>query len=118
MHAGDSSVAASSARVEPDEVQLVGCALLVGTGKEFDTCAYEGGYHHETFQGLYRVDVYEAQTAKYVGSFHIDGKDSDDCSPIMWFSRSTPPKSTTRTALSPPDDRCRAMPAPFVGASL
>ncbi|WP_370941886.1 hypothetical protein AB5J62_22530 [Amycolatopsis sp. cg5] len=103
--------------VEPDQVQLVGCAVLVDTGKALKSCAYEGGHHTESVQGRYRVDLYEAQTAAFVGTVRVDGSDSDECSPVIRVPLSEPRNSTSSTVLGPTNESYRALLAPFVEAS-
>ncbi|WP_410641560.1 hypothetical protein [Amycolatopsis sp. lyj-346] len=98
-------------------VQLVGCAVLIGQGKAIDSCDYEGGYHRETYQGRYLVEVYEAQTARHVGSFRLDGKGPEQasaaCSPSILVPESGSIQSD-RSYTEPDDDSYRAHLAPFV----
>lgn len=74
---------------EAATVQLVGCAVLIGEGKWLESCDYRSvlspgservDYHLDKYQGRYLVDVYEAQTARHVGSFRLDGAASAECS--------------------------------------
>ncbi|NBH03492.1 hypothetical protein [Amycolatopsis sp. SID8362] len=100
-----------------DTVQLVGCSALIGEGQPMNNCDYEGGYHRETYQGRYQVEVYEAQTARHVGTFRIDGKGPDataaECSPSIWVPESGGIASD-RSPTNPEDSSYHAHLAPFV----
>ncbi|WP_206789061.1 hypothetical protein [Amycolatopsis sp. MtRt-6] len=96
-------------------VQLVGCAVLIGEGPAIKGCDYQGDYHRATYQGRYLVEVYEAQTARHVGSFRIDGPGPDhvpaECPPSILVPKSggiqsdrahtEPDAATYRTHLAP-----------------
>ncbi|HET6703961.1 hypothetical protein [Amycolatopsis sp.] len=106
--------------VSDDEVatvQLVGCAVLIGEGPAIKSCDYEGGYHRETYQGRYLVEVYEAQTARHVGSFRIDGPGPDQleakCAPSILVPESGDVQSD-RAHTDPDEGTYRTHLAPFV----
>lgn len=83
---------------EPDTVQLVGCTRLLGTvpGAPVGECNYMGGHTWETYQGRYRVDIYEARTGRHVTSFNLDGiPPGDDCLPSILKPRDAPSDTST-----------------------
>jgi hypothetical protein len=79
----------SDPRPEPDAVQLVGCVRLIGkvSPGPIEVCRYTEGHTSETYQGRYRVDIYEARTGRQVTSFNLDGDADDTCSRSILVER-------------------------------
>ncbi len=104
---------------EPDTVQLVGCARLTGKASPnvLKTCSYEGGHGWETYQGRYRIDVYEARTGRAVTSFDLDGIGPDDiggtCPPFISVPKNAKGDSNTHHS-EPSSDSYRAKLGPLV----
>ena len=109
---------------EAAAVQLVGCAVLIGEGKALAGCDYQQGYssgstrsdyHLDIYQGRYLVDVYEAQTARHVGSFRLDGAASAECSQRTLIPGSRLGEGQSdRIRTDPDDDSYRSHLASFV----
>ena len=92
----------------PDEVQkvqLVGCGQLVGRASPtpLGNCNYEGGYNTTTYQGRYRIDVYEARTGRRITSVTVDGRaeSSGGCMPRIVVPSDRPQQTVVETL---PDD--------------
>lgn len=103
-------------RPEPDDVQLVGCARLIGNVSQYplETCSYEGGHEWETYQGHYRVDVYEARTGRQVTSLPLDGAKPDGpCLPSILVVPGEP-GGVERLTTEPSEESYRAGLDPLV----
>ncbi|MFG1869831.1 hypothetical protein [Micromonospora arborensis] len=69
-------------RLASDDVQLVACPHQIGRSSEaLRSCTWENGSTEIEYQGHYRVEIYEARTAREVTSFEISG--SDYVSPVL-----------------------------------
>lgn len=62
-----------------DEVQLVACSRQTSLGDLLESCEYTGDITVSHYQGIYRVDVYEARTYRKVGSVTVMGSTDASC---------------------------------------
>ncbi|ASR35829.1 hypothetical protein BAY61_13380 [Prauserella marina] len=75
-------------------VQLVACATLIGfaSSTPLSECSYSG-VDDELYQGLYRLDVFEARTGRKVASSRLVGSTTETCPRLRTVPRGTPPES-------------------------
>ena len=86
-------------------VQLVACSRFVGRANRtpLQTCPYTGGVTWSTYQGRWRVDVYQARTGTRVTSRVLDGStDTAECQSSVPHAEGTPRRVVLNT--SPPYD--------------
>lgn len=98
---------------KPDAVQLVGCARSLGRASEdpLESCGPytslgipgTGGYWYDTYEGRYRIDLYEARTGHRVGSITLDGSGrADPCDPTIVVAQSRTPHRDSRETTPDP----------------
>ncbi|WP_447002376.1 hypothetical protein ACRAKI_21880 [Saccharothrix isguenensis] len=75
-------------------VQLVACASAIGFASRIplSECSYRTVVDR-LYQGLYRLDVFEARTGRKVASSRLAGSTSEDCPSVRTVPRNSPPES-------------------------
>lgn len=75
-------------------VQLVACATAIGFASDtpLTECSYST-VNDQLYQGLYRLDVFEARTGRKVASSQLAGSTTKDCPSLRTVPRGRPPES-------------------------